>query len=292
MFYDPPMSQTPTRILGIEGGGTKTDWVYTEEGQILKHGKFGTGNMRLIDDKTLLDYFQQMPAADDAVDVYLAGCITAADRARLQGLASQIWPHARISLGSYRESGFETVLGNGDGIITIAGTGSSVMGKRAGRTEYASGWGHLLGDAGSGYDMGINALRRVLYDFDMRKEVPPVAHEILRALQLSTALPKRMKTMPARARKPLSNAASAAVMWSAALPPAVARHSCSVCWRNRASWERIRFFSPAIHRAPKRLRPGMWRSTSRRDRKSSPAPRDSRREPRRKSCSTSSAAGR
>lgn len=186
MFYDHPMSQTSTRILGIEGGGTKTDWVYGKEGRIVQQGKFGTGNMRLIDDKTLLDYFQQMPAEVDAVGVYLAGCITAADRARLQGLVSQIWPRARISLGSDRESGYETVLGNGDGIITIAGTGSSVMGKRAGRTEYASGWGHLLGDAGSGYDMGINALRRVLYDFDMRKEVPPVAHEFLRALQLNT----------------------------------------------------------------------------------------------------------
>ena len=180
------MSNTPTRILGIEGGGTKTDWVYAEDGHIVQQGKFATGNLRLIEDKTLLNYFQQMPAEVDTVGVYLAGCIAAADRARLQDLATQIWPHARISLGSDRESGYETVLGNGDGIITIAGTGSSVMGKSAGRTEYASGWGHLLGDAGSGYDIGINALRRVLYDFDMRKEVPQVAHEILRELQLNT----------------------------------------------------------------------------------------------------------
>lgn len=174
------------RLLGIEGGGTKTEWVLATEGIVQDHGAFGTGNLRLITDEILLSYFHLMPAEVDGVGIFLAGCVSTADRNRVKDLVLQRWPAAEVLIGSDRESGFETILGEGSGILAIAGTGSSIMGQHQGRTEFASGWGHLLGDAGSGYDIGMSALRRVIHDFDMRKEVHPVAHEILRSLSCNT----------------------------------------------------------------------------------------------------------
>lgn len=57
-------------------------------------------------------------------------------------------------------------------IVVVAGTGSVSMSyKRNGggfqRTGRAGGWGHLLGDDGSGYGIGREALRRALYSSDL-----------------------------------------------------------------------------------------------------------------------------
>jgi len=51
----------------------------------------------------------------------------------------------------------------GQGIITIAGTGSIAFGRNAaGRTARAGGWGYIFGDEGGGFDIARQALRAAL----------------------------------------------------------------------------------------------------------------------------------
>jgi N-acetylglucosamine kinase-like BadF-type ATPase len=51
----------------------------------------------------------------------------------------------------------------GQGIITIAGTGSIAFGRNsAGRSARAGGWGHIFGDEGGGFDIARQAARAVL----------------------------------------------------------------------------------------------------------------------------------
>ena len=51
----------------------------------------------------------------------------------------------------------------GQGIVTIAGTGSIAFGRNpAGRTARAGGWGHIFGDEGGGFDIARQALRAAL----------------------------------------------------------------------------------------------------------------------------------
>jgi N-acetylglucosamine kinase-like BadF-type ATPase len=51
----------------------------------------------------------------------------------------------------------------GQGIITIAGTGSIAFGRNpAGRTARAGGWGHIFGDEGGGFDIARQAVRAAL----------------------------------------------------------------------------------------------------------------------------------
>ncbi|WP_443110729.1 BadF/BadG/BcrA/BcrD ATPase family protein [Caloramator sp. mosi_1] len=47
-----------------------------------------------------------------------------------------------------------------DGIITISGTGSISVGKKENEIMRAGGWGHILGDEGSGYHISLKALKR------------------------------------------------------------------------------------------------------------------------------------
>lgn len=58
---------------------------------------------------------------------------------------------------------------NREGLVLIAGTGSIAhYFKKDGSSIRAGGWGYLLGDEGSGYDIGNHALRRVLKYHDGR----------------------------------------------------------------------------------------------------------------------------
>ena len=60
-------------------------------------------------------------------------------------------------------------LGQEVGLATIAGTGAIAYGRNSqGRVARASGWGYLLGDEGSAYDIGRQGLRAVVRAADGR----------------------------------------------------------------------------------------------------------------------------
>ena len=181
--------ESPKRILGIEGGGTKTDWVLlageADEHKILSQGTLPASNLRLITDEALARLFAVLPAEATHVGVFLAGCGTGEDRARLRGLAEKAWPRAVLAIGSDRDSGLATAFGADDGIAVIAGTGAAVHGRRGERVEKAGGWGQLLGDRGGGYDLAMQGLRLVLTHYDLNQRITPLAEEILRALALN-----------------------------------------------------------------------------------------------------------
>ena len=142
--------------------------------------------MKLLEPEALQRLLAVLPRQVSHVGVFLAGCATEHDRHRLGEIASSIWPDATTRVGSDRESGFAAAFGSGDGIAVIAGTGSAVTGRKAGREDRAGGWGHLLGDSGGGYDLAIRALRRVLFDFDTGRRISALARDTLRTLGLNT----------------------------------------------------------------------------------------------------------
>ncbi len=174
------------RILGIEGGGTKTEWLYVgEAGSLPRSGTLPPANLRLIGDDALERLFRVLPSEATHVGAFLAGCANEADRRRLQACAERVWPGAKVLVGSDRQSGFATAFGAGDGVAVIAGTGSAITGRRDSHSEKAGGWGHLLGDKGSGYDLAVQALRHVLWSYDLTRRVTEPAGAILALLALN-----------------------------------------------------------------------------------------------------------
>ncbi|HKR53873.1 MAG TPA: N-acetylmuramic acid 6-phosphate etherase [Chthoniobacterales bacterium] len=176
---------TGERILGIEGGGTKTAWALVAGDTIIESGKLAPSNLRLTPSDQITKIFRVLPGEVDRVGVFLAGCATEEDRAVLLKLASAVWPKAKIVAGSDRESGMAACLCDRDGIAVNAGTGSSVTGRSGHRIEKAGGWGHILGDAGGAYFVSIRALRSVLREYDLRRGERQFAANILHALGLN-----------------------------------------------------------------------------------------------------------
>ena len=174
------------RVLGIEGGGTKTEWLLVDaSGTPMRSGVLPASNLRLVSDAFLEELFRVLPTDATHVGVFLAGCATGADRARLRACAARVWPQAELAVGSDRESGFAAAFGGVDGVTVIAGTGSAITGRREGRYEKAGGWGQLLGDIGSGYHLAVQALRHVLWAYDLTRRVTQPAENILSALALN-----------------------------------------------------------------------------------------------------------
>ncbi len=100
----------------------------------------------------------ELPAA--ALCAGLAGVGRAPERERvrteLQGrrLAEKVW------VVTDAEAAFHDAFADAPGLLLVAGTGSMAWGRgEDGRVARAGGWGLLLGDEGSGYDIGLRALR-------------------------------------------------------------------------------------------------------------------------------------
>ena len=104
------------KILGVEGGGTKTAWVLVERTvvepgeaglqlHILDQGKLPPSNFRLEMPDRLKAIFRELPWEIDRAGIFLAGCGTTEDRQLLSRLCTEIWPNAKIVTGSDRESG-------------------------------------------------------------------------------------------------------------------------------------------------------------------------------------------
>jgi len=159
-------------LLGVDGGATKTlaAVLDLEEGAVhLGHG--GPSNEDAVGTGSAVQAL--LAAAEQAI----AGAGIAADRLGAAVLAIAGTDTAAIasSVRSARTdswlvvndvvAAWATATGGGPGVAVISGTGSNVFGVGPdGRGWRAGGWGHLLGDEGSGYWLGIESIKATLRD--------------------------------------------------------------------------------------------------------------------------------
>lgn len=171
--------------LGLEGGGTKTVALLAT-GAIIRRRQFGPLNLKLASDRQIRAVLRQFKPTRAAI--CLAGCRTAADQARVRRLARRAWPQAQVFVGNDLDSGLAAVFGQTTaGILVISGTGSVVVGRTAtGQTARAGGWGHWLGDHGSGYWVALTGLRAAIRAYDRTGKPSAALRRLLRRLNLKS----------------------------------------------------------------------------------------------------------
>ncbi len=190
-------SNPPARpwLLGIEGGGTHSVALLTDlRGRLLQRGEAGPGNVRLLND-TQLSLLLRSIAVEfprpDAVAIGLAGARDENDRERIRRAAAQVWPQVPCCA----TNDLETALGaaaqrendvHATRVLILSGTGSCCYGRNAaGKTAKLGGWGHLLGDQGSGFEIGMHALKATVLRYDRDGIWPGLGQRLLRRLQLN-----------------------------------------------------------------------------------------------------------
>ena len=164
-----PLPANPLRgiTIGLDIGGTKTHGVRFEDGAPVADDSAGSSNVQNVTRdqaaRNLADLFAKIGAGRvDRVYAGSGGIDTDEDAAALAALIQPLAPEARVTV--VHDSRLLLAAGRaGTGVAVIAGTGSAAWGRNAdGGEARAGGWGYLLGDEGSGYWLGREAVRHSL----------------------------------------------------------------------------------------------------------------------------------
>ena len=194
--------------LGLECGSTRSIVVLSDEhGDCVSRFELGPANFRLISQPQMETLFRRVAAQvprPAAVGIGMAGVISESERQVVRIRAELAWPGVPCWAGNDLEIALAVAdvhcSDNTARVVVISGTGASCYGRNAsGRTAFVGGWGHLLGDRGSAYDIALGALKAVLQDFDKTGKWPALGTQCLRTLQLAS--PNELVTWVQEANK-------------------------------------------------------------------------------------------
>ena len=91
-----------------------------------------------------------------------------------------------VRVGTDVQAAFHDAFGAGAGIVVVAGTGSVVLGAaQDGSRLQVGGWGGVMGDEGSGYHIGVSALRAIARAADGRAPPTALTAAVLNRLDLA-----------------------------------------------------------------------------------------------------------
>src|ERR1043166_1293116 len=159
-------------VLGIDAGGTKTVCLLADaQGHTVSEGRGPGANLHAAGELAVEKVLHEVmdTAIGDRAITPAAICVGIAgvdreDEARIVTATMRRTPrHSRVLV--VNDALIALVAGARDaaGIVVIAGTGSIAYGRNvAGEAARAGGWGHMIGDEGSGYWIGREALTAVM----------------------------------------------------------------------------------------------------------------------------------
>jgi glucosamine kinase len=184
-------------VIGVDGGGTRTRAVVLDRGE--------TEIARAEGDAAVADAAVPALAASAVaavcgtaaraagvalpVDVVWAGLAGAGREAARSAVEAELGRKgvARVTrVGTDVLAAFHDAFADGPGVLLIAGTGSIAWGRGEDGSEgRVGGWGRHIGDEGSAYAIGVEALRRVAKNADGRAPETALREAILTHLELA-----------------------------------------------------------------------------------------------------------
>ncbi|WP_434748389.1 BadF/BadG/BcrA/BcrD ATPase family protein [Paenibacillus amylolyticus] len=175
---------------GIDGGGTKTDAaIISEFGDILATARGGATNPHSVSpQEAIMELLRILDLLFSSNINFLSHCDSIclgmsgiAENQERHWIASHVQDYMKNKKDTL-DSGSKTCtvwvvtegeialmasLGQPHGLLAISGTGSIIYGiTPEGEVCRAGGWGHLLGDEGSGYRIGQRTLQTVMQSYD------------------------------------------------------------------------------------------------------------------------------
>jgi N-acetylglucosamine kinase-like BadF-type ATPase len=177
-------------FIGIDGGGTKTDCIITDESYIpLLSIKGGPLNL-LINSlsestNTILQLVNSSLSKMNIPIMHLkyigigaagAGGFEESEKLEIN-LKALLPPSITLKVASDAEVALEGAFNGKPGCILISGTGSIIYGKgKDGIIHRCGGFGRILGDEGSGYMLGKKGLILAAKEFDGRAPKTLITH--------------------------------------------------------------------------------------------------------------------
>ena len=167
-------------VIGIDGGGSRIRSVIVDTGGRLTAHIGLPFSANVVSVNALL-ISERLRALFDAYKTYIpdrgtfsgiiaagfAGAGRESERQATYDIFSNLGFKNRVFIFTDLEIALEGAFPFGFGIVLAAGTGSAAFGKDShGIVRRCGGWGYLLSDEGSGYDIGRKAIAYSLRSFD------------------------------------------------------------------------------------------------------------------------------
>jgi glucosamine kinase len=186
-------------VIGVDGGGTRLRAVVLDGtgAELARHETpsvhltGGSPGMVAVALRGAVEGACRRAAIDLPVDALWAGMAGAGQepvRAELEDALARAGLAHRVGVGTDVDAAFHDAFGERPGILLMAGTGSIAWGRAEdGRQARVGGWGWLLGDEGSGYAIGLEAMKRVVRSADGRAPATQLSDRLLGRLKLAHA---------------------------------------------------------------------------------------------------------
>ncbi|CAM3037878.1 BadF/BadG/BcrA/BcrD ATPase family protein [Paenibacillus sediminis] len=169
--------------IGVDGGGTKTEAAaITSDGKVLASYTGGSTNPYIVTLNgaiqelnhvlnQLLNQIKTSGFSCNGICLGMSGISSDKDKEPiikfLQTYQQRQHLFFPITMKSEAEISLMAAVEREHGILVISGTGSNTFGIIEGGAKFNSGgWGHILGDEGSGYQIGLLTLKTVMKSYD------------------------------------------------------------------------------------------------------------------------------
>ncbi len=161
-------------FLGIDGGGTKTEFVlFYDSGELIDRVVLEGCNPNTCGaEKTYsilkngIEFLSQNTEKIDLLFAGIAGCGSLENAETVNGFLKEICPDTKVKCCSDILNIVASANVENRALAVICGTGSVVYSISGDNLERAGGWGYLLGDPCSGYSIGRDAVRTALAEED------------------------------------------------------------------------------------------------------------------------------
>ncbi|MBZ0294123.1 MAG: hypothetical protein K8L99_16295 [Anaerolineae bacterium] len=190
-----------TYYIGIDGGGSNLRvGVFNADRTLLAEVDGETVNPSIIGREesarriqaaiqSALHQANLTPAKIQAACAGVAGASNTHSQGWLEQVLHEALPAAVTVISSDYEIALVGAHEKREGVLLLAGTGSLAYGiNHHGETALAGAWGYLIGDEGSGYWLGAQALRAAVRDSDGRGDSTALTPLLLKHLQLQRPL--------------------------------------------------------------------------------------------------------
>jgi N-acetylmuramic acid 6-phosphate etherase len=191
------MTPAELRVVGIDGGATRTRYLLADGGgRALRRVEgpgslLGAGRDQEVTERMVRTVESLVEAEADELPVAalcagLAGAAGRADvAARLRERLLETGVARRARVVPDAEVAFADAFAEEDGILLVAGTGSIGLARLDGSPlRRVGGWGALLGDEGSGYGLGLEGLRAGVRGLEGRGTYTELGESLLQTLEL------------------------------------------------------------------------------------------------------------
>lgn len=184
-------------VIGIDSGGTATKVrVYRKDQTCCLEFQVGPGNCLLFKEQTVNELIQaleqvkqQLGDACDGIVIGLAGLSAAGNQSELAAQLKEKMPYSAttpIELYNDAQLAYIAKIGRTSGLLVIAGTGSVAVGYKQ-QWSKIGGWGPILGDKGSGYDLAVGLYRELTNTIDTNQPLNEWQQAFLDWLNVSCA---------------------------------------------------------------------------------------------------------